>query len=73
MYCSPKISLVCLAIAAAFPAAASDVAGGEAPMLDEISVTATREARKTADVPQAIAVVGKEALAEKKMFNMKEA
>jgi iron complex outermembrane receptor protein len=73
MYCSPKISLVCLAIATAFPAAASDVAGGEAPMLDEISVTATREERKTADVPQAIAVVGKEALAEKKMFNMKEA
>lgn len=73
MYCSPKISLVCLAIATAFPAAASDVAGGDAPMLDEISVTATREARKTADVPQAIAVVGKEALAEKKMFNMKEA
>lgn len=42
-------------------------------VLDEISVTATREARPTADVPQAIAVVGKEALADKKMFNMKEA
>ncbi len=41
--------------------------------LDEISVTATREARVSADVPQAIAVVGKEALADKKMFNVKEA
>lgn len=41
--------------------------------LDEISVTATREARLSADVPQAIAVVGKEALADKKMFNVKEA
>jgi len=42
-------------------------------MLDEVSVTATREARPTAEVPQAIAVVGKAALSEKKMFNMKEA
>lgn len=41
--------------------------------LDEVTVTATREARLSADVPQAIAVVGKEALAEKKMFNVKEA
>lgn len=42
-------------------------------VLDEVSVTATRETRSTGDVPQAIAVVGKEALADKKMFNVKEA
>lgn len=41
--------------------------------LDEISVTATRESRSTGEVPQAIAVVGKEAMADKKMFNVKEA
>lgn len=41
--------------------------------LDEISITATREARATFEVPQAIAVVGKETLADKKMFNVKEA
>ncbi|MHB1427633.1 MAG: TonB-dependent receptor [Rhodocyclaceae bacterium] len=40
---------------------------------DEISITATREARSTADVPQAISVVGKETMADKKMFNVKEA
>lgn len=42
-------------------------------MMDAVSVTATREARATAEVPQAIAVVGKEDLQEKKMFNVKEA
>jgi iron complex outermembrane receptor protein len=41
--------------------------------LDEISVTATREARATAEVPQSIAVIGKEAMDQKKMFNVKEA
>lgn len=41
--------------------------------LGAISITATREERTTAEVPQAIAVVGKEELQEKKMFNMKEA
>jgi len=41
--------------------------------LDEVSVTATRENRSTGEVPQAISVVGKETLAEKKMFNVKEA
>lgn len=40
--------------------------------LDEISITATREARASAEVPQAISVVGKEALQDKKMFNLKE-
>jgi iron complex outermembrane receptor protein len=48
-------------------------AAGQEQKLDEVSVTATREARATADVPQAISVVGKEALADKKMFNVKEA
>jgi iron complex outermembrane receptor protein len=41
--------------------------------LGTISITATREERATAEVPQAIAVVGKEELDEKKMFNVKEA
>src|SRR5574340_1803237 len=41
--------------------------------LDEISITATREARASAEVPQAIDVVGKEALEDKRMFNLKEA
>lgn len=42
-------------------------------VMDEVSVTATREARATAEVPQAISVVGKKVLQEKKMFNIKEA
>lgn len=46
---------------------------GEDILLDELSITATREARASAEVPQAIAVVGKAELAEKKMFNVKEA
>ena len=46
--------------------------GQGAELLDEVSVTATREARATAQVPQAIAVVDKKALADKKMFNLKE-
>jgi iron complex outermembrane receptor protein len=41
--------------------------------LDEVSVTATREARPTGDVPQSIAVVGKADIADRKMFNIKEA
>ncbi|MGE0081490.1 MAG: TonB-dependent receptor [Thiohalomonadaceae bacterium] len=41
--------------------------------LGTISITATREERATAEVPQAIAVVGKEELEDKKMFNVKEA
>ncbi|MDR1995611.1 TonB-dependent receptor [Azonexus sp.] len=41
--------------------------------LDEVSVTATRVERPTGDVPQAISVVGRETLADKKMFNVKEA
>ena len=49
------------------------LASDETRVLDEVSVTATRETRSTGDVPQAIAVVGKETLADKKMFNVKEA
>lgn len=60
--------LLFISVAAA-PVWATDTA----QKLDEISVTATREARATGEVPQAISVVGKETLQEKKMFNMKEA
>ena len=55
-------------------AAASGVTLAEdTQQLGEVSVTATREERPTGDVPQAIAVVGKEDIADKKMFNIKEA
>ncbi len=54
-------------------ASLSFAAQAEDARLDEISITATREARLSAEVPQAIAVVGKAELAEKKMFNVKEA
>lgn len=40
--------------------------------LDEISVTATRLERKTAEVPASIAVIGSEAIEESKQFNIKE-
>lgn len=42
-------------------------------VMDEVSITATREERSTAEVPQSIAVIGKAALEQKKMFNIKEA
>lgn len=58
------LALLCLP---AFAAAAED-----ARRLDEVSITATREARPTGEVPQAIAVVGKEELADKKMYNVRE-
>ncbi len=41
--------------------------------LDEISVTATRIKRKTAEVPASIAVISKETMKDTKMFNVKEA
>lgn len=63
-----KFSLLALFLAS-LPLAAQ----AEDARLDEISITATREARLSAQVPQAIAVVGKAELAEKKMFNVKEA
>jgi len=40
---------------------------------DTLTVTATREERASSEVPQAIAVIGKEAMEQKKMFNVKEA
>lgn len=61
------------AVVACFMATSAVYAEESGKMLDEVTVTATREARLSADVPQAISVVGKEALAEKKMFNVKEA
>ncbi len=42
-------------------------------LLDEVSVTATREARTTREVPQAITVVVKDQIEKKRMFNLKEA
>lgn len=47
--------------------------GDDTVVLEEVTVTATREERSTVEVPQAIAVVGKQAIKEKKMFNVKEA
>lgn len=66
-----KLAVKPLAMAALLPCAA--LAADAEKKLDEISITATREARSTADVPQAISVVGKETMADKKMFNVKEA
>jgi len=61
------------AVAVMSALAALSAQAEEEKRLDEVSVTATREARATAEVPQAIAVVGKEAMDQKKMFNVKEA
>jgi len=63
--------LAFILISLPFAAQAEDRA--EEMRLDEISITATREERASGEVPQAIAVVGKEELEEKKMFNVKEA
>jgi len=64
--------LAALASAAAL-AQSSSTSSGKEVRLDEVSVTATREARATAEVPQAISVVGKEMLDSRKMYNAKEA
>jgi len=61
------------AVAVMSALAALGVQAEEEKRLDDISVTATREARATAEVPQSIAVIGKEAMDQKKMFNMKDA
>jgi iron complex outermembrane receptor protein len=55
------------------PASSAQQAQADVPMLDPVTVTATREARPTAEVPQAISAVDKTALSGKKMFNLKEA
>ncbi len=61
------------ALAGLIGAAATLSAGAEEKVLSDVSVTATREARATAEVPQAISVVGKETMDQRKMFNVKEA
>lgn len=48
-------------------------AAEEPQVLEEVSVTATREARAVREVPEAIAVVGKDKIEKKRMFNLKEA
>jgi iron complex outermembrane receptor protein len=69
--------------AAATPGGAAEAAGAapgaaeaEAPegreFGESISVTATRAARRTRDVPQAIAVVGKEQIEDTIVFNVKD-
>src|SRR5258708_6109841 len=65
--------LPCGVLCACSLATGGALAGDAAKVFDEVSVTATRETRATGEVPQAIAVVGKETLADKKMFNVKEA
>lgn len=55
------------------PTPPSPAGGREASSFGEsISVTATRAARRTRDVPQAIAVVGSEQLRDKVLFNVKD-
>jgi iron complex outermembrane receptor protein len=55
------------------PAAAKAKAADDSMNLDEVSVTATREERPTLDVPQAIAVIGKDRLDSAAVFNVKDA
>lgn len=66
-FASPRLASLLVCASAGLPQM-----GQAVEVLDELSVTATREARSTAEVPQAIAVVGKADLANKKMFNIKE-
>lgn len=42
-------------------------------VLEEVSVTATREKRPTRDVPQAISVISEQKIEDAKMFNVKDA
>ena len=65
--------LPCGVLCACSLATGGALAGDVAKVFDEVSVTATRETRATGEVPQAISVVGKETLADKKIFNVKEA
>jgi iron complex outermembrane receptor protein len=60
------------ALAAAVPPAAA-LAAEPSVQYDEISVTATRDARPTKDVPLAISVIGKDRIDDEKMSNIKEA
>ncbi len=52
--------------------AASAAVAEEPVVLDEVSVTATRAARATKDVPQSIAVIGADEIDAQKMLNVKE-
>jgi iron complex outermembrane receptor protein len=61
--------VLCLALLAV-PAAI--VAEDRPELGEEISVTATRAPRRTRDVPQAIAVVGKDVIDDKVVFNVKD-
>lgn len=58
-------------------AAAAAIAGAaqaeEPVLLDEVSVTATREERATKDVPQSIDVIGQERIEDTPMLNIKDA
>lgn len=67
----PALRLLSCALAAALAGHAS--AAEEVPALEELSVTATREARPTRDVPQAISVISSEKIEDAKMVNIKDA
>lgn len=60
-----------LAAICAHPAVAEE-APATPQVLDEVSVTATREARATKDVPQSIAVIGQQRIDDSKMQNIKD-
>ncbi len=80
---STKAAVYLLAAALASPAQAEEPGAAQpaAPEVrqeddrkfgETISVTATRSARRTRDVPQAIAVIGKEQMEDKVVFNVKD-
>lgn len=60
------------AVAVVFAATGNAMAEDSKVELEEVSVTATRLERKTAEVPASIAVVGSETIEETKQFNIKE-
>ena len=64
------LSALLLSTTAASPVLAQDAI---ATQLDEISVTATRAARGTKEVPASITVIGESRIANEKMFNIKDA
>lgn len=70
----PTIHLLSCAVAVLLAGPANVLhAAEEAPALEELSVTATREARPTRDVPQAISVISSERIEDAKMVNVKDA
>ena len=60
-------------LVAALYGTAAMAANTEVVNVDDVSVTATREARATKDVPQAISVIGKDQIDAARMFNVKDA